>query len=308
MGLRRWFVTVIPPSNQESRSFGISVGALKAAIFTIVVALVLSGLWVAEFMSASTWRQKAAELQVENDYLRQKVERINADLTIMHNKIRVLSAKEDRLREVFGLADVPDGVRQLGVGGVDVPNIGHIPEYQRQIMAAELNLAQLQRMVELETETWGDAEFSILDRKQRLQHTPSLMPTDGWISRGMGYKTDPFTGERAYHSGIDIACNTGTPIIAPADGKVEYAGWKEGLGIMVKLDHGYGYATIFGHMHRNIVRTGDTVRRGDKIGEVGSTGYSTGPHLHYEVWKDQRAQNPMLYIQSRTFGEAPVVD
>lgn len=308
MRLHRWFVTVIPPSNKETRSFGITTGALKAAALFLVVALMLSGLWVAEFMSASTWRQKAAELQVENEYLRTKVDRIQSDLATASQKIRTLAVKEDRLRQMFGLADVPEGVRELGVGGVEVPAVGQIPEYQKQIMALELNLAQLHRMVELETDTWADAETSLLDRKARLLRTPTLMPTDGWLSRGFGYQTDPFSGQRAFHAGVDIACNKGTEIIAPADGTVEYAGWKEGLGIMVKIDHGYGYATIFGHMSRNIARTGDRVRRGDAVGEVGSTGHSTGPHLHYEVWKDGRAQNPMQYIKSRTFGESLVYD
>jgi murein DD-endopeptidase MepM/ murein hydrolase activator NlpD len=308
MRLRRWFVTIIPPSNQETRSFGITSGTLKAAAFVLVISLVLSGLWVAEFMSASTWRQRAAELQVENDYLQVKLDRIRHDLTDLTQRVRTLSVREDGLRQVFGLAEVPEGVRELGVGGVELPAVGHIPSYQRQIMAAELSLAQLERMVELGTETWADAEFSILDRKQQLQHTPSIIPTDGWISRGYGYKIDPFSGQRAFHAGLDVACNTGTPIVAPADGEVEYAGWKEGLGIMVKIDHGYGYATIYGHMHRNTVRTGQRVQRGDKIGEVGSTGHSTGPHLHYEVWKDGRTENPFHYIRSRTFGETGIVD
>ena len=308
MRLRRWFVTVIPPSNQETRSFGITSGTIKAAVLVLVISLVLSGLWVAEFMSASTWRQKAAELQVENDYLQAKLERIRHDLTDLTGRVRTLSVREDGLRQVFGLAEVPEGVRELGVGGVELPAVGHIPSYQQQIMAAELSLAQLERMVDLGTETWADAEFSILDRKQELQHTPSIIPTDGWISRGFGYKIDPFTGLRAFHAGLDVACNTGTPIVAPADGEVEYAGWKEGLGIMVKIDHGYGYATIYGHMHRNTVRTGQQVQRGDKIGEVGSTGHSTGPHLHYEVWENGQAQNPFHYIRSRTFGETGIVD
>jgi len=308
MRLHRWFVTVIPPANKETHSFGITTGALKAAALSLVVALILSGLWVAEFMSASTWRQKAAELQVENEYLRTKVDRIQSDLATATEKIRTLAVKEDRLRQMFGLADVSEGVRELGVGGVDIPAVGLIPEYQKQIMALELNLAQLHRMVELETDTWADAETSLLDRKARLLHTPTLMPTDGWLSRGFGYQTDPFSGQRAFHAGVDIACNKGTDIIAPADGQVEYAGWKEGLGIMVKIDHGYGYATIFGHMSRNIARTGDRVRRGDVLGEVGSTGHSTGPHVHYEVWKDGRAQNPMQFIKSRTFGESLVFD
>jgi murein DD-endopeptidase MepM/ murein hydrolase activator NlpD len=306
--MRRWFVTVIPPSNQESRSFGVPVGAFKAVAFILVVALVLAGLWVAEYISASTWRQKAAELQVENDYLHEKLDKLHADLDDMSKRVRAFYAKEDRLRQMFGLADVPTGVRDLGVGGVELPSIGLIPEYQKQIMMAELNLAQLQRMVELETETWADAEFSLLSHKEQTMRTPSLMPADGWISRGIGYQPDPFTGQRAFHAGIDVACDKGTAIIAPADGIVEYAGWKEGLGIMVKLNHGYGYSTIFGHMSRNIARTGETVRRGDQIGEVGSTGHSTGPHVHYEVWRNGQVQNPMLYIQSRTFGEQLVSD
>jgi len=308
MSLRRWFVTIIPPSNQETRSFGVTSGALKATVLVLVVALVLAGLWVAEFMSASTWRQRAAELQVQNDYFQTKLQRLHADMSQINSQVRTLMIKEDRLRQMFDLAEVPDGVRELGVGGLELPGIGDIPDYQRQIMAAELQLAQLDRMVELETETWTDAEYSIHDRHERLAHTPTIIPTDGWISRGFGYKIDPFTGRRAFHAGIDIAGNKGTPIIATADGKVEYAGWKTGLGIMVKIDHGHGYATIYGHMSKNIARTGDIVRRGDSIGEVGSTGHSTGPHVHYEVWKDGRAENPMHYIQSRTFGEQLIVD
>jgi murein DD-endopeptidase MepM/ murein hydrolase activator NlpD len=308
MRLHRWFVTIIPPSNEETRSFGITTGVLKAASLFLAIALLLAGLWVAEFMSASTWRQKAAELQVENEYLRGKVERISTDLAQASQKIRTLAQREDRLRQMFGLAEIPAGVRELGVGGVDVQPVGQIPDYQQQIMALELNLSQLHRMVELGSQTWSDAEVSLLDRKARMLHTPSILPTDGWISRGFGYQTDPFTGQRAFHSGIDVACNQGTEIIAPADGKVEYAGWKEGLGIMVKIDHGYGYATIFGHMSRNIARTGDKVHRGDIIGLVGSTGHSTGPHVHYEVWKDGRAQDPRPYIKSRTFGQAPMID
>lgn len=308
MRLRQWFVTIIPPSNRETRSFGVSSGALKAGILAVTVALVLAGLWVAEFMSASTWRQRSAELQVENDYLQGKLDKLSHEIGELSGRVRRLMVQEDHLRQIFDLAQVPEGVRELGVGGVEFPSVGDIPEYQKQIMATELNLAHLDRMVELETETWNDAEHSILDHQDKLQHTPMLLPTDGWISRAYGYKIDPFTGERAFHSGIDVACNTGTPVLAPADGTVEYAGWKEGLGILVKIDHGHGYATIFGHLSKNLARTGDHVSRGDLIGEVGSTGHSTGPHLHYEVWKDGKAQNPLHYIQSRAFGEDLIFD
>lgn len=308
MRLRQWFVTIIPPSNREARSFGVSPGALKMGILAVTLALVLAGLWVAEFMSASTWRQRAAELQVENEYLQGKLDKLGHDVTEISSRVRRLMAQEDRLREIFDLAQVPEGVRGLGVGGMEYPLVGDIPQYQKQIMVTELNLAHLDRMVELETETWNDASNSILERSERMKHTPTLLPTDGWMSRGFGFKADPFTGERAFHSGLDLACNIGTPVVAPADGKVEYAGWKEGLGIMVKLDHGHGYATIYGHLSKNLVRTNDTVHRGDLIGEVGSTGHSTGPHLHYEVWKNGQAQNPLHYLQSGASGESLIFD
>ena len=308
MRLRRWFVTVIPPSNQETRSFGFSTGTLKAGVLVLAVSMLLAGLWVAEYISASTWRQRAAELQVENEYLQVKLGRIRADLTGLTHKVRELSLSEDRLRQVFGLTEVPKGVRSLGVGGVTYPTVANIPGYQQQILDVELNLARLERQVELETDTWSDAEYSLFNRRDLLRHTPSILPTDAWLSRGYGYKIDPFSGERAFHAGIDLACNKGTTIIAPADGRVEYAGWKAGLGIMVKIDHGFGMATIFGHMSKQVARTGDRLKRGDKIGEVGATGHATGPHLHYEVWKDGRTQNPLHYMNSRTYGETVIVD
>lgn len=308
MRLHRWFVTVIPPSNQETRSFGVSTGTLKAGLLILTVSMLLAGLWVAEYISASTWRQRAAELQVENQYLQKKLDRIRTDLTGLTSQIRELSLSEDRLRHVFGLARVPEGVRTLGVGGIDYPSVGHIPRYQQQILEAELNLSQLERLVELQTETWKDAEYSLYNRQELLRHTPSIMPTDAWMSRGFGNKIDPFSGRKAFHAGIDLACNKGTMIVAPADGRVEYAGWKAGLGIMVKIDHGFGFATIFAHLSKHVARTGDRLKRGDKIGEVGSTGHATGPHLHYEVWKDGRARNPLLYISSRTYGDTTIVD
>lgn len=308
MRLRRWLVTVIPPSNQETRSFGVSTGTLKASLLILIVSMLLSGLWVAEYISALTWRQRAAELQVENEYLQKSHRRIRADITGLTAQIRELSLSEDRLRQVFGLAEVSEGIRSLGVGGIDYPSVGRIPEYQKQILNTDIRLSELERLVELESETWKDAEYSLYNRQELLRHTPSILPTDAWMSRGFGNKIDPFSGNQAFHSGIDLACNKGTMIVAPADGRVEYAGWKAGLGIMVKIDHGFGFATIFAHMSKHVARTGDRLKRGDKIGEVGATGHTTGPHLHYEVWKDGRPKNPLHYISSRTYGDTTIVD
>ena len=120
--------------------------------------------------------------------------------------------------------------------------------------------------------------------KVLLRNTPSLRPARSpWITSRFGPRRDPITGKPAMHKGLDLGGYTGMPIIAPADGKVVYAGMRGGFGITVVLDHGFGVQTHFGHLSALHVEYGETVKRGSTIGEMGSTGKSTGTHLHYEV-------------------------
>ena len=122
------------------------------------------------------------------------------------------------------------------------------------------------------------------DTKVLLRNTPSLRPARSpWITSRFGPRRDPVTGKPAMHKGLDLGGYTGMPIIAPADGKVVYAGMRGGFGITVVLDHGFGVQTHFGHLSALHVEYGETVKRGSTIGEMGSTGKSTGTHLHYEA-------------------------
>ena len=125
------------------------------------------------------------------------------------------------------------------------------------------------------------------------------MPVTGWFSDGFGWRKDPRTGKRQFHRGIDIVADAGTPIVAPADGLVSRATRVADYGKMIDLSHGFGYATRYGHLSEILVRPGQRVRRGDVIGRVGSTGRSTGPHLHYEVFRDGRRVNPWKYLGQR---------
>ncbi|MEO8683023.1 MAG: M23 family metallopeptidase, partial [Vicinamibacterales bacterium] len=113
--------------------------------------------------------------------------------------------------------------------------------------------------------------------------TPSILPTAGWLTSGVGGRADPFTGERDSHPGLDISADRGSPVFATADGKVTLSELAGAYGNLIELDHGYGLETRYGHLSAFKVKAGDTVKRGDLIGLVGSTGRATGPHLHYEV-------------------------
>jgi murein DD-endopeptidase MepM/ murein hydrolase activator NlpD len=133
----------------------------------------------------------------------------------------------------------------------------------------------------------------------RLSSIPSINPVssqEAWVSSGFGYREDPISGSRRFHDGCDIVAPRGTPVIAPANGIVTFGGWRDGMGRMVEIEHGHGYTTTYGHNDKLLVKKGDLVNRGDLIAYVGSSGRSTGPHLHYEIRLNGRLVNPWKYL------------
>src|SRR5262249_15792510 len=134
------------------------------------------------------------------------------------------------------------------------------------------------------------------DQSAQLASTPSIAPTKGWITSGFGYRISPFTGSRELHRGLDIAGRMRTPVAAPADGDVLFVGHKPGFGTCVTLRHGYGMETVYGHLADSVVKQGQHVARGDRIGLMGNSGRSTGPHLHYQVQVNGNPVDPQNYI------------
>jgi hypothetical protein len=137
---------------------------------------------------------------------------------------------------------------------------------------------------------------SLRERQSLLAATPSIKPTRGWFTSKFGYRISPFTSRPVMHNGIDIAAAPGSPIVAPADGIVSFAGYDPGYGKLVSIDHGYGVVTRFGHTSQIFVEVGQKVSRRDVIASVGNTGRSTGPHLHYEVRVNNVPVDPYNYV------------
>lgn len=135
----------------------------------------------------------------------------------------------------------------------------------------------------------------LLDKESFLRSTPTLMPAAGHLTSSYGPRMSPYAGRIKMHEGIDVGAPSGTPIVAPADGVVTYSGAKPGFGNFVQIDHGYGVETIFGHASTLNVKKGQKVVRGDRIATVGNTGYSTGPHVHYEVRVNGTPVDPLYY-------------
>ena len=163
-----------------------------------------------------------------------------------------------------------------------------------------IDMETLKEEIKLTMESVGEIRDYLSQQRDNYIATPKGWPVVGRISSPYGYREHPNTGMRDFHSGMDIASEPGTPVKATADGIVSFAGWSGGNGNLLALEHGLGFSTYYAHNRLVVVRVGQKIKRGDVIGYVGSTGNSTGPHVHYEVWKDGRSLNPITFIEGRT--------
>lgn len=169
----------------------------------------------------------------------------------------------------------------------------------RLVGTVENKLDQLDRMVYSQIQSFDYLAEEAVNQKDRILHMPAIQPVPEKYLRtmasGYGVRVDPVYGTTKFHEGMDFSAPPGTPVYATADGTVAAASWQGAYGNMVEINHGYGYATRYAHMSKIKVRAGQSVHRGDLIGEVGNTGKSTGPHLHYEVRRNGAPQNPVNY-------------
>jgi murein DD-endopeptidase MepM/ murein hydrolase activator NlpD len=163
-----------------------------------------------------------------------------------------------------------------------------------------LDLRELKRQIKITMETSGDIKDYLSKQRDIYLATPNGWPTDGHITSPYGWRVDPMTGGREFHGGVDIAAEPGEPVRATADGIVSFAGWSGNNGNLVVIEHGMGFQTFYAHNRKVIVKVGQKVKRGQIISYMGSTGRSTGPHVHYEIWHDGRSVNPAKYLKARS--------
>ncbi len=300
---RRWTVLLVPHGEGGSRSVSISVAVLKllAGVATIVVATVLAA--AVGVVSHTVDLSKASRLERENRVLSGQLSTLGDRVEALSDTLALISRRDEEVRLVAGLEPLDPQVRRAGIGGPagDWPEREQLArdggETGRQALRVHLDLDALIRRASLISTSFREASESLASHVQRLAATPSIMPTVGFLTSNFsGLRYHPILHIGRPHEGIDVTAPYGTPIIAPAAGRVVSVGWRSGFGLAVEIDHGYGVRTIYAHMSRTAAAVGQSVRRGDRLGFVGSTGLSTGPHLHYEVHVDGRAVDPLRYV------------
>lgn len=163
--------------------------------------------------------------------------------------------------------------------------------------SGSIDMDNLKQQIKKTVESVGDINDYLRIQRDIYVATPKGLPVAGRISSYYGQREHPRSGEENFHSGIDISSSPGSPVKATADGIVSFSGWSGGSGNLVVLEHGHGFSTFYAHNRSIPVKVAKKVKRGDIIGYVGSTGYSTGPHVHYEIWKDGKPIDPVNYLK-----------
>ncbi|HME70574.1 MAG TPA: M23 family metallopeptidase [Myxococcota bacterium] len=196
-------------------------------------------------------------------------------------------------------SDGEGGTEQVPVGtpaDVSAPPAGPDASSSRPRAEEVVGNQSLLERLQSESHSLEELVGALRGKVERLAATPSSWPAIGWITSGFGYRISPFTGRRDFHEGVDIAAEFGTPILAPAPGRVVFAGRKGGLGTAIVVDHGFGVRTTYGHLQRILVQPGAHVARGQQMATMGSSGLSTGPHVHYMVEVGGKRVDPLDYI------------
>lgn len=300
-------VIIVSRSLRTPRKFSLREPRIIALAAGVLLALLTLG-FGAGFLSRGAGGAARAELSrlreqfgQQHAQIEQTRQHTQREINAMASRLAELQAQTGRLNalgeHLTRVAKLEDGEfdfsEQPGLGGVEPAEFQTDAGLGAGIEQLATELARSGAQLDL-------LEAMLTDREIDQSLTPTGYPIrTGYMSSSFGYRVDPFTGGRQFHRGIDFSGPGGSDVLAVADGVVVYSGKHAGYGNMVDIDHGNGYLTRYGHNRENLVRIGERVRAGQPIAKLGTTGRSTGNHVHIEVWRDGRPINPYQFIKSR---------
>lgn len=241
-----------------------------------------------------------AQSQKENDQQKEQIEHLTSRIRQITQKMGVLQELDFKLKLMVNLGTSDENTQFQGVGGPK-PNSFNLDDSMKkndQALAQQLHLSVNKHNNETAPDKQVTAELNkfIENQKIFLFSTPSIWPTKGLLSSRFGYRISSFTGEKEFHSGIDISTRMNAPIVAPADGIVLSTGKNHLSGNMISINHGYGLITRYTSLQKTLVKKGQYVKQGETVALVGNTGSSPGPHLHYEVHLNGIPADPLRHI------------
>lgn len=288
MNKRYSTIIFVPHARAKFRKLKVSHRTLLSVVSLVTASLCLSTFFSVQYFTSLSQTHELSKLKRENHDLQNANEQFSRSVETLRTQLHTV---EEKTRKLAIIAEVTtlDESAQGGVGGIRQTEDPLTSRYRDEVDQMNFRSRRLASDLSL-------LEQKFVQKSQMLASTPSIVPVRGILTDGFGGRSDPFTGEKGNHGAVDISSAAGQPVRAPADGIVVKADWANGYGNVVYVSHGYGLSTRYGHLAKFNARPGQKVKRGDVIGFVGSTGRSTGPHLHYEVRVNGNPVNPLEYI------------
>ena len=295
--------TIIFVSKDKSYIKEYKISRNKFLLYTILflVVFLVGGNYSLDWLLEFRYDSKVEFLEKNNQFLKSQLEEMGDKIELIDGQLTIIENRDDEIRMIMGLKELGDDVRDVGIGGTNF-EYKFADQIVNPDVADDLNIQmllidKLEREVKLELQSFGDLINTYHLKEDSIKHMPALHPVlDGRITSDFGMRLHPIFKRYRKHPGIDFAAKAGSPIYSTADGIVKLAKYNGGYGNCVIVDHLYGFESRYGHMQKILVRRGQRVKRGDKIGLVGKTGIATAPHLHFEVHYKGKEVNPRHYF------------
>lgn len=309
---RHFTLMIVPDAHAPVKRVQVRRGLVYGTGLALLVAVGLLSTLVVHYSYVVGEVFEARALREENVALEQRIAELSATIEGIDSKLADLHRFDEKLRDMTKLSD---DARGLAMGPIRPPvsaGGGNADAYDPFAVAVrddedpvafelrqallDSRLAGLERDAERQVGSLSQLVDYFTAQQAVLASTPSVWPARGWMTSAFGSRDDPYTGERVMHHGVDLAAREGVPVVSPARGVVIYSGERGAYGNMIAIDHDRGIITHYGHLSRSLVKVGDVVERGQHIGNIGNTGRSTGPHLHYEVRVNGVPVNPRRFV------------
>ncbi len=297
MAKRFFTVLILPDATGQARKFHVTRPVLTAIASLLAAGIMAFAFFLYQYVSLNLSVLELKQLRQEvgdRAVLVAKVAQLEGDLTRLRDF-------DQKLRVVAGLAEEAPDRPEFPQGGADtlsrtalMDTVQH--ESGRLADVVNRDIEVLGREITSRERSFRELKSLLEEKRSALASTPTIWPVKGLITAGYGYRQSPFTGAREMHEGLDIAAPYGTGILATADGIVSFTGPLADYGNVVFVNHGHGFTTFYAHTSKIAVKEGQSVKRGQVLAYVGTTGRTTGPHVHYEVQVNGLAVNPMKYI------------
>lgn len=298
---KQYTIMVIPDISGKLRRFSISEKSVKILLSVFCLIIVTSVFLFYRHVQLSKEVIELESLRKETREQRLQIQQFVQKVKDFEQQMSRLERFDKKLRVITSLEGSGASAQKWGVGGFDdresdisTPILSG--EGKKAIEKLNTDIDTLKNQAEMQEISFQELDEFFKGQESLLSSTPSIWPVRGWVTSGFGYRVSPFTDRKEVHEGIDIATRMNMPVVSPADGVVVRAGRDTSYGNILEIDHGYGVVTRYGHNSRLMVNVGDKVKRGQVVAQVGNSGRSTGPHLHYEVVLNGVPVNPFRYI------------